>query len=110
MVNIQTRKDLTKYLQSCIENIPDEEKYMLDDNEELPYNSIKSYIIESNRKEFNNILLKKFDVKIGRTKDPTLKLISVIDKEKNKKTRFFGDLLDKRFFVLYSRFLRISFC
>lgn len=101
-MQIQTRRDLGKYFQSCIDKTSKEDIQV--DEEELPLTSLKSYIIESNLKfvnQLNEVKLKDFNIRFLDTKDSTLKIISVNDKH-NKKIKFFGDLLDKRFWVFYS--------
>jgi hypothetical protein len=99
-MNIQTRKDLTNYLQACLVKQVSQETESSD--EEFPSKSLKSYILESNIDNFEKIFLDKFDMKVLSTKDETIKIISVTEKQTKKKIRFYVDLLDKRFLVFHS--------
>jgi len=99
-LNIKTRKDLTNYLQAClVKKVPEESEI---DEEDLPTKSLKSYIIESNIPNIENLPLDKFEVKVLSTKDDTIKIVSVIHKETRQKLRFYVDTLDKRFVVFHS--------
>jgi hypothetical protein len=99
-MDIQTRKDLTNYLQACLSK--KDMKEIESSEEELPSKSLKSYIIESNTDDLQKIILDKFEMKVLSTKDDTIKIISVSNKLTKQKFRFYVDIFDKRFIVFHS--------
>lgn len=99
MTKIKTRKDLTNYFQLCLSKNPKNELQDTEE-EELPSKSLRSYIIESNT-SLESISPDNFEIKISSTKDDTLKILDVKDKNNNK-IKFYVDLIDNRFFVFHS--------